>query len=89
MPPRVETTSQLATAIAELEFYGLPRSDFDTYLTKVDATSASDAAKMIQTYYPKAENLTMVIIGKATEIEPVLKKYGANIERKKIGDAGF
>jgi predicted Zn-dependent peptidase len=89
MPPRVETTPQLANAIAELEFYGLPRTDFDTYLTNVEATSGADAAKIIQTYFPKADDLTMVVIGKASEIEPVIRKYGTKVETRKIDDPGF
>ena len=36
-PPTIETSDRLATTIARLEFYGLDKSDIDTYYAKVDA----------------------------------------------------
>ncbi len=87
-PPRIETTDQLAALIAQLEFFGLDERDINTYYARIDAMTLDDARRVIKQYFP-AENLVFVLIGKASEIEPVIKKYAPNVEKRSITQVGF
>ncbi|HSO73190.1 MAG TPA: pitrilysin family protein [Blastocatellia bacterium] len=87
-PPTIETSDQLADLLAQLEFHGLDASDVNGYTTKIDSMTMADAQRVIKQYFP-VENLAFVLIGKAGEIEPVVKKYAPTIDRKAIGQPGF
>ena len=87
-PTELETTDQLAATLAELEFFGLDERDINTRSAKVDAMTVGDAKRIIQQYFP-LENLVFVLIGKAAEIEPVVKKYAPSMDRKSILQPGF
>lgn len=87
-PLRIETSDQLATLIASLEFYRLTRSEVDGLYSKIDAMTMADAKRVIEKYYP-TDNLVFVVIGKASEIGPVVKKYAPQMDAKSISDAGF
>jgi predicted Zn-dependent peptidase len=87
-PTRLETSDQLASLIADLEFYGLDARDVDEYYPKLDAMTLADAQRIIKTYYP-LDNLVFVVIGKASEIGPVVKKYAPKMDTRSISDPGF
>jgi zinc protease len=87
-PPDIETASQLAGLIADLEFYGLDRSDIDGLYAKINAMTVADAQRVIKQYYP-LDNLVFVIIGKASEIGEQVKKYAPKEDTLKITDPGF
>lgn len=87
-PPSVETSEQLASLIARLEFYGLDGAEVNSYYAKIDAMTLTDARRVIKEHYP-LDNLVFVLIGKASEIEPVVKKYAPGLKKKSITDAGF
>lgn len=87
-PPRIETTDQLASILAQLEFYGLDEREINTYYSRIDSMTLADARRIIKSYYP-LENLVFVLIGKASEIEPVVKKYAPSVVKKSITDTGF
>ena len=86
-PTELETTDQLAATIAELEFFGLDEREIDTRSAKLDAMTVGDAKRIIQQYFP-LENLVFVLIGKAAEIELVVKKYAPTMDRKSILEPG-
>ncbi len=87
-PPDIETTNQLAALIADLEFFGLDQREIDTYYSKVDAVSMADVTRVIKQYFP-LDNLVFTLIGKASEIEGIAKKYASQVDRKSISAAGF
>jgi len=87
-PLQIETTDRLATTIAELEFFGLDERDVNTFYARVDAMTMADAKRIVRDYFP-LENLVFVLIGKASEIEPVAKKYAKTIDKKNISEPGF
>lgn len=87
-PPTIETTDQLAVLLAQLEFYGLDANDVNGYYAKIDSMTMADAQRVIKQYFP-LENLVFVLIGKAGEIEPIVKKYAPRIDKKTIGQPGF
>ncbi len=87
-PEMIETSDQLAALLTQLRFYGLPDSEINSYYGKVDAVTLPDTKRIIQTYYPE-QNLTFVLIGKASEIAPMVKKYAPDMKTKSITDPGF
>lgn len=87
-PPEIETGNQLAALLAELAFHGLDRREIDTYYAKVDAATMADVKRVVAQYFPR-ENLVFVLIGKASEIESVAKKYAPVVDRKLIANPGF
>jgi zinc protease len=84
----METNDQLASAIAELEFYGLGPDYYNDYFERVDAVTLDDARRLIERYYP-VENLSMVLIGQAAIVDPVAAKLSAQVRKKSITDPGF
>jgi zinc protease len=88
LPPRFETTPQLARTLTSLELSGITRDQFNQNLVKQQGTTADDARRMIDTYFP-SQDYVMVLVGKASEIQKIAAKYGANVTTKKISDPGF
>jgi zinc protease len=88
MPPRFETSPQLARAMASLELYGIAREQFNSDLIRQQATTAADARRMIDSYFP-SQDYVMVLVGKASEIQKIAAKYAPSVETKKISDPGF
>ena len=87
-PPRIETSDQLAALLTQLDFYGLDENEINSYYAKIDAMTLADARRIIKEYYP-LDNLVFVLIGKASEIEPVIKKYAPTLSKKSINETGF
>jgi zinc protease len=87
-PPTIETSDQLADLLAQLGFHGLDASDVNGYYAKIDSMTMADAQRVIKQYFPM-DNLVFVLIGKASEIEPVARKYSPKIDKKTISQPGF
>jgi zinc protease len=87
-PPGIETTDQLADLLVDLELRGLDEREINQFYARVDAVTLADARRVIKERFP-LENLVFVLIGKASEIEPVAKKYAPRLDRKSISDPGF
>ena len=88
LPPRYETTPQLARVMTALELANITREQFNQNLVRQQNTATTDAHRMIETYFPN-QDYVLVMIGKASEIQKIAAKYGANVGMKKIGDPGF
>ncbi len=86
--PTLETNDQLAGALAELAFFGLTPEYLTTYLERVEAVTPEDARRLIREHYP-LENLSVVLIGQGSVIEPVAAKLGKDIQKKSITEPGF
>ncbi|MBO0725286.1 MAG: insulinase family protein, partial [Blastocatellia bacterium] len=87
-PPQIETTDQLAAQIAQLEFYGLDEREINDFYAKIDAMTMDDARRVIKQYFP-LDDLVFVLIGKASEIESLAKKYAPKMDAKSINQPGF
>jgi zinc protease len=88
LPPRYETTPQLAHTMTALELSGITREQFNQNLVKLQATSGAEAHRIIETYFP-TQDYVMVLVGKGSEIQKIAAKYAPNLAAKKIGDPGF
>jgi len=87
-PPRIETSGQLAARIAANEFYGLDDNEINQLEARIDAVTLESAKGIIEKHFPK-ENMVFVLIGKAAEIRPAVKKYAEQIDEQKISAPGF
>jgi zinc protease len=87
-PPAIETSAQLARRIAMDEFYGLGDDEINQLEARIDAVTTEKAEQVIEKHFPM-DNLVFVLIGKASEIGPEVKKYAAEQDERKIGNPGF
>ena len=87
-PPRIETSAQLAGRIATNEFYGLDDNEINQLEARIDAVTLETAKQIIEKHYPK-ENMVFVLVGKASEIAPAVKKYADKQDTRKISEPGF
>jgi len=74
-PPDLETGTQLAAKLTEIEMYGLGRGEVDDFEANVENASEGDMKKVIGSVYPK-DDLVFVLIGNADAIREVAKGYG-------------
>jgi zinc protease len=86
-PPNLETGPALANRIAEIAFYGLDRSDVDTYGDRIKAVTPEQLTKAVAVY-PETKNLAIVVIGDASKLREQVKKFGPVTEMK-ISDLRF
>lgn len=75
-PLQFETAAHWASALTEIELYGLDRSYVEGYLPSIAQVSAADTRRVIGEAFPKADDLVIVLIGDAAKIRGVVKKYG-------------
>ena len=87
-PPSLETSGQLARRIALNEFYGQGDDEVNELAARIDAVTPEIAKRVIEKHFP-AENLVFVLIGKASEIGPAVKKYAARQDARNISDPGY
>ncbi|MBO0593754.1 insulinase family protein [Cellulophaga sp. E16_2] len=74
-PPNYETNSALAGLLTDMFTYNFDEAYINTFSDQVDALTVEKAEKLIENYFPK-DNLQFVLIGKASEIAEMAKKYG-------------
>ncbi|HKD44136.1 MAG TPA: pitrilysin family protein [Candidatus Angelobacter sp.] len=87
-PPTLETASQLAAMLVDLEFYGLDEHEINDLYAKINSMTLADAQRVIKQYYPM-DSLVFVLIGKSSEISDAVKKYAPKVDTLKISDPGF
>ncbi len=86
-PPTLETNASKAGAYVRLAFYKLGFDQYDKYLSEVGKLTPAAVKAAAATLLPQ-EDFVMVVVGKAAEIRPLLKKFGT-WQEKKISDPGF
>ncbi len=87
-PPRIETADQLAGLLAQLEFYGLDDKEITNYYATIDSMDMAAAKRVVRQYFLN-DDIVFVLIGKAGEIEPDVRKYATQMDRKSITEPGF
>jgi zinc protease len=70
-PIRYETTSAIASALANLVMFGLPQDYFDTYRSNIAGVTTADVLKAAQNHV-RPDELQIVVVGNADVIrEPI------------------
>lgn len=87
-PPEIETSGQLARRIAIHEFYGLDDDEVNQMEARMDRVTVETARQVIKKHFPK-DDLVFVLIGKASEIGPAVKKFAEKQDSRAIGEPGF
>jgi zinc protease len=87
-PPSIETSGQLARRMVSNEFYGLNDDEINQLEARIDAVTLPVAKQAIEKHFP-ADNLVFMLIGKAAEIRPAVKKYATQQDTRKISEPGF
>ncbi len=78
-PLQLETPNAIAGKLAELQSYGLPRSDIETVPARVLAVGNADVAAIARRYVP-VQDAAIVVVGPARAVAPQLARFGA-VER--------
>ena len=87
-PPTIETSGQLARLIVRHEFLGLGDDEVNLMDQRIDAVTPEVAKQVITKHFPN-ENLTFTLIGKSSEIAPMVKKFADKQDTKEITSPGF
>jgi predicted Zn-dependent peptidase len=87
-PTQLETATQWAGQLAQLEFYGLDRSYIEGYGPALGAVTLDAAARVTADVYPASDDLAFVFIGDAAAIRDAVKKYGPVTEMR-LSDPTF
>ena len=87
-PLSFETAANWATALSDLEFYGLGRDYIEGYPSALAKVDLAETAAVIADAYPRPTDLVIVLIGDAAKIREVAAKYGPVTEMK-ISDPDF
>lgn len=86
-PPTLETNASKAGAYVRLAFYKLGFDYYDNYLAAIGNVSVETAKAAAAALLPQ-NDYVLVVVGKAADIRPLLKKFGT-WQEKKITDPDF
>ena len=75
-PLAFETAPQMARQMAQLEFYDLDTDYINAYAQELVNADNAGIESVIETVYPRAEELVFVLIGNADAIRADVAKYG-------------
>lgn len=78
-PATVQTAGALANRLVEMEIFGLPEDYFEHYRERIAAVTKEDVARVAEKYIAP-DRATIVIVGKASEVQPALSKLNLPIE---------
>ena len=76
----LETGPQLAAALSDLKFYGLPDEALSEYASRVAGVTREQTERVIQRVYPSRDELIYVLIGDAGAIREAATRYGELME---------
>jgi len=84
---QLETADQLESVLGDIELYGLNRGEVDDLFSRIDAVTLERANAVAKKWYGQ-DQLTFVILGNASGIRDVVKKYapdkGSLRERSRV-----
>jgi zinc protease len=83
-PQQVESASDLAARLLELEMFGLPENFFDDYRQRLMAVTKEDVVRVANRYV-RPDETSIVVVGKASEIRTSLETIGRDVEVVTIG----
>src|SRR6185436_9875829 len=81
-PLRLETAAHWASALADLEFYGLGKEYIEGYGPALSRVDLAETAAVTADAFPRSSDLLIVLIGDASKIREMAAKYGPVTEMK-------
>jgi zinc protease len=76
-----ETAADWASALADLDLYGLPQSYIDDFRSQLLQVDAAASMQVVAGAYPAAADVDIVLIGDAARIRAEVSKFGALTEK--------
>lgn len=83
-PDHLETASQVADMVLDLAFDGLDRAIVDRLYERLDALTVDEVNRVVAKHFPERA-LTWVVIGRAAELRPLVRRLGSVAEAKLAG----
>jgi predicted Zn-dependent peptidase len=74
-PPDYETSTQLASLLTQMFWYGFDESYINNFQANVDGLTSAKAKEIVAKYFP-SNNLQFLFIGKSADIKKIVEKYG-------------
>ena len=87
-PLQLETAAHWASALADLEFYGLGKDYIEGYGPALARVDLAETAAVIADAFPRPADLVIVLVGDAAKIREQVAKYGPVTEMK-LSDPDF
>jgi predicted Zn-dependent peptidase len=87
-PLQLETAAHWATALADLELYGLNKDYIEGYGPALTTVDLAETAAVTADAFPRPADLVIVLVGDAAKIREAAAKYGPVTEMK-ISDPDF
>jgi zinc protease len=87
-PLQLETAAHWASALADLEFYGLGKDYIEGYGPALAKVDMAETAAVTADAFPRPADLVVVLVGDASKIREMAAKYGTVTEMK-ISDPDF
>jgi zinc protease len=78
-PPRYETSAALSNLLIEMWVYNLTNAIINNFEAEVNSLTVARANELIKKHFP-TENLDILLIGQASKIQDIAKKYGRVIK---------
>ncbi len=85
---RLETSDQLCNVLADLELFGLDRSDIDTFFQQLDSLTVESLNAAIRRHFTES-NLQFCLVGNASAIEKEVSKYAPAMKVIPVKSEGF
>ena len=85
---RLETMSQQARLVGQIELYGLGREEVDGLFARIDGVTLENANEAIRKYY-RTGDLAMVILGAGDKIREQVKKYDPRLREVSMKTPGW
>ncbi|HUP61777.1 MAG TPA: pitrilysin family protein [Thermoanaerobaculia bacterium] len=82
-PATVQTASDIASRLIDMELYGLPQDYFERYREMIDAVTKGDIERVAQKYLDP-DRVLIVIVGNANEIREPLGTLGMPVHELDI-----
>ena len=86
-PLSLEENADKAEAFLRLAFYGQNFDSLDRFLASVEKMTARAVGQAASKLLP-GRDFVLVVVGKASEVKPLLQKFGT-FREKKVSDPGF
>ena len=81
-PLRLETAAHWASALGDLEFYGLGKDYIEGYGPALSKVDLAETSAVTADAFPRTSDMVMVLIGDAAKIRETAAKYGQVTEMK-------
>jgi zinc protease len=85
---QLETADQIEGVLGDIELFGLNRGEVDDLFSRIDAVTLERANAVAKKWYGQ-DQLTFVVLGNASKIRDVVKKFAPSVLELSVKSPGF